>query len=193
MQELLTPDLIVSAYTQGFFIMSDEDDSDIYWHCPYTRAIIPFENIKKPRSLKQSIKKFNYSFSINTDFDYVIKSCADRDSTWISDEIIHIYKDLNIMGFAHSVECRINREIVGGLYGISIGGAFFGESMFNKETDAAKAAFYFLGEHLQSRNFILLDSQYINPFTERLGAVEISKSEYLKKLNKALALPCKFI
>jgi leucyl/phenylalanyl-tRNA--protein transferase len=192
-KEIITPDIVVSAYTQGFFPMADEEDGDIYWHCPDPRAIIPLENPKMPRSLRQSINKYSYTFSINSDFNYVISACGNRKNTWISDEIIKIYGELNLMGFAHSVECISAGEIVGGLYGISIGGAFFGESMFNTKPDAAKAAFFHLIEHLKQRNFILLDSQYINPFTQQLGAVEIAKSKYLKLLNKALALPCKFV
>ncbi|MDC1068834.1 leucyl/phenylalanyl-tRNA--protein transferase [Candidatus Kapabacteria bacterium] len=193
MKEILTPDIIVSAYTQAFFPMADEDDGEIYWHNPDPRAIIPLDNPKMPRSLKQSIKKNNFTFSVNGDFDCVIRSCSKRKNTWISEDIIDIYNQLNVMGFAHSVECLIGKEIVGGLYGVSIGGAFFGESMFNFKSDSAKAAFYYLIEYLKSKNFILLDSQYINPFTEQLGAIEISKSNYLKLLNKALSLPCKFV
>lgn len=193
MKEILTPDIVISAYTQGFFPMADEEDGDIYWHCPDPRAIIPLDNIKKPRSLRQSIRKYNFEFKLNKNFDYVIRSCGDRENTWISEEIIEVYNELNIMGFAHSVECHIGDSIVGGLYGISIGGAFFGESMFNTKTDAAKGAFYFLAEHLRKKSFILLDSQYINPFTKQLGAKEISRNDYIKLLNKALALPCKFL
>jgi leucyl/phenylalanyl-tRNA--protein transferase len=193
MQEAITPEIVISGYTQGFFPMADEDDGQIYWHSPDPRAIIPFDNVKVPRSLRQSIRKHNYQIKINQNFEEVINFCAKRDSTWISSLIINIYTELNIMGFAHSVECYSEDELVGGLYGISIGGAFFGESMFNKKTDAAKACFYYLIKHISNRNFILLDSQYINPFTEQLGAIEIPKSNYLKLLNKALTLPCKFV
>lgn len=173
--------------------MADEDEGDIYWHCPDPRAVIPLENPKMPRSLKQSIRKYSYEFAINKNFEHVIRSCGDRVNTWISEEIIDVYSQLNIMGFAHSVETYSDGEIAGGLYGISIGAAFFGESMFNNKTDAAKAAFFHLIEHLRIKNFILLDSQYINPFTQQLGAIEIPKSKYLKLLNKALALPSKFV
>lgn len=192
MSNILTPDIIISAYTQGYFPMAEDKEGDIYWHCPDPRAIIPIEKPRKSKSLKQSIKKYEFEFTKNRDFEYVIRACSDRDDTWISEDIIENYTKLNKMGFAHSIECWSKDEIVGGLYGISIGGAFFGESMFNHLTDAAKASFYYFIDLLKRKNFILLDSQYINPFTKQLGAIEISKSEYLDKLSKALSIPIRF-
>lgn len=192
MSNILTPDIIISAYTQGYFPMAEDKEGDIYWHCPDPRAIIPIEKPRKSKSLKQSIKKYEFEFTKNRDFEYVIRACSDRDDTWISEDIIENYTKLNKMGFAHSIECWSKDEIVGGLYGISIGGAFFGESMFNHLTDAAKASFHYLIDLLKRKNFILLDSQYINPFTKQLGAIEISKSEYLDKLSKALSIPIRF-
>ena len=192
MSYILTPDIIISAYTQGYFPMAEDKEGDIYWHCPDPRAIIPIEKPRKSKSLKQSIKKCEFEFTKNRDFEYVIRACSDRDDTWISEDIIENYTKLNKMGFAHSIECWSKDEIVGGLYGISIGGAFFGESMFNHLTDAAKASFHYLIDLLKRKNFILLDSQYINPFTKQLGAIEISKSEYLDKLSKALSIPIRF-
>jgi len=191
MNEGFTSDILINAYSQGYFPMAEEK-GEIYWHCPDPRAIIPLENIKKPRSLTKYSRKNDFKYSVNSDFEFVIRACSDRKATWISDEIIEVYLDLHRKGFAHSVETWSGEKIVGGLYGISLGGAFFGESMFNTENDAAKAAFYYLAEYLKSRGFILLDSQYINPFTEQLGAVEILKDEYMKKLEQALIIPTRF-
>ncbi|MFA5512995.1 MAG: leucyl/phenylalanyl-tRNA--protein transferase, partial [Candidatus Kapaibacterium sp.] len=125
-------------------------------------------------------------------FDNVIRYCAERDDTWINDEIKMTYIELHELGYAHSIETYHEDKLVGGLYGVSIAGAFFGESMFNILPNASKAAFYYLIEHLKSRGFLLLDSQYINPFTKQLGAIEIRKSTYLKLLKQALNLEVKF-
>jgi leucyl/phenylalanyl-tRNA--protein transferase len=192
MSTVLTPDIIISAYTQAYFPMAEDKHGEIYWHCPDPRAIIPLDKPKKAKSLRQSAKKYGFEYTRNRDFEFVIRACGDRKDTWISEEIIQNYSKLNKMGYAHSIECWSNDEIVGGLYGIAIGGAFFGESMFNTITDAAKASFYYLINHLKENGFVLLDSQYINPFTAKLGAVEISKAEYIKRLNHALSIPAKF-
>jgi leucyl/phenylalanyl-tRNA---protein transferase len=191
MSEDFTSDILINAYSQGYFPMAEEK-GEIYWHCPDPRAVIPLDKIKKPRSLTKYSRKNNFKYSVNSDFEFVIRACSDRQETWISSEIIDIYLDLHKKGFAHSVETWSGNEIVGGLYGISLGAAFFGESMFNNKNDAAKAAFYYLAEYLKSRGFILLDSQYINPFTQQLGAVEIRKKDYIKKLEQALIIPITF-
>jgi len=189
---MINSEIVLNAYLQGYFPMADEHDGEIYWHSPDPRAIFPINQIKKPRSLVKSSRKKDFKYSVNEDFEFVIRACADREDTWISEDIMKIYNELNILGHAHSVETWMNNEIVGGLYGISIGGAFFGESMFNTESDAAKAAFYYLVEHIKMRGFIVLDSQYINPFTKQLGAIEIPKKEYLELLQQALMLPVSF-
>ncbi|MFW5663323.1 MAG: leucyl/phenylalanyl-tRNA--protein transferase, partial [Bacteroidota bacterium] len=148
--------------------------------------------VKLPRSLKQSIKKYNFRFTVNNAFEEVISACADREETWISDEIIENYLKLHHMGHAHSVETYIDDELAGGLYGVSLGGAFFGESMFNNISDASKAAFYHLVKRLKLKGFILLDSQYINEHTKMLGAIEVPRDFYLKQLTRALTLPVDF-
>jgi leucyl/phenylalanyl-tRNA---protein transferase len=192
-RQKLTPELLISAYQQGFFPMADEFDGKILWHSPDPRAIIPLDKIKTPRSLKQFLKNYSIDFRINSNFHYVIRKCADRNDTWISDEIVKAYIDFHNFGFAHSVEAYMNGEIVGGLYGVTLGGAFFGESMFSDISNASKAAFYFLAYRLMERGFVLLDSQYINPHTESLGAIEIPKWAYLKILNRAITLPCNLV
>lgn len=188
----LNVDVLVSGYTQGFFPMADWDG--IYWHSPDPRAIIPLNKVPdKPRSLKQYEKKHNYQFTINYDFEQVIKQCAERKDTWISEEIINSYIELNFIGLAHSIETWCEGEIVGGLYGVCIGAAFFGESMFNVKDNAAKSAYYHLIQLLNKNNFLLLDSQYINPFTRTLGAIEIPRNEYIELLTKAISESRKFI
>ncbi len=187
------PELLVRAYKEGYFPMADSYDGNIYWHSPDPRAIFPLDKIKTPRSIKQSINKNNFSFSINKDFKKVITLCADREDTWISDEIIAAFVQLHNIGYAHSVETWNDNKMVGGLYGVSIGAAFFGESMFNHVPDASKSAFYYLVNHIKSRNFMLLDTQYINHHTALLGAIEIPRIQYLKILRKAIEIPVNFV
>jgi leucyl/phenylalanyl-tRNA---protein transferase len=188
---ILTPELLVVAYQQGYFPMA-EPDGEMYWHCPDPRAIIPLDGVKISRSLNKTLAKNLYEVRMNTAFDEVITRCALRTETWISDEIIDAYLRLHRLGFAHSVESWYNGRMVGGLYGVSLGGAFFGESMFSTMNDASKVAFVRLTEHLRTRGFILLDSQYLNPHIASLGGVEISRHAYLSMLERALRLSCSF-
>ncbi len=197
MSERINPDLLIDAYMSGYFPMAESRNGEIYWHCPEYRAIIPFENIKEPRSSRQTSKKEGFYFTRNKAFRQVIENCAvikrEHDSdTWISEEIIENYTHLHKMKYAHSVETWKEDNLVGGLYGVAIGGAFFGESMFSLVSGASKAAFYRLAEHLRSRGYSLIDSQYLNPHTRLLGAVEVPKFIYFELLRLSLSLPCKF-
>ena len=192
MSTILTPELVLLAYRQGFFPMAESSDGEIYWHFPERRAIFPIYNIKVPRSIKKIQRQNIFTYNIDNNFEVVIGNCANRRETWINDEIIAVYIDLFYMGNAHSVEVYREDELVGGLYGVAIGGAFFGESMFNLEPNTAKLAFYKLIEILQKNNFSLLDSQYLNPFTHSLGAIEVSKEIYMWMLNDALQMNCNF-
>ncbi len=189
---LLNPDLLYSAYISGYFPMAESREGEIYWHCPDFRAILPIEKIKVPRSIRQLFKKNTYTFSVNQCFKEVISQCALREDTWISDDIIEVYTDFHKVGYAHSVEAWLGDELVGGLYGVAIGSAFFGESMFSNKSNTSKLCFYVLTAILRLNKFTLLDSQYLNDHTEMLGAVEISKSEYLSRLYKAVAEDVKF-
>ena len=191
--DILCPDLLLRAYEQGYFPMADGVTGKIYWHSPNPRAIFPLERIKMPRSIRQFIRKFGVRFEVNRDFEAVINYCANRSYTWISQEIIDAYIDLHKLGYAHSVETYIDGKLVGGLYGVAIGGAFFGESMFNIVSNGSKAAFYYLVARLRERGYILLDSQYMNDFTKSLGAIEIHEILYFKLLKRALELDCKFV
>lgn len=184
--KIIRPEILIQAYKQGYFPMADHKDGDIFWHCPDPRAIIPLENPSKPKSLKRTEMKYEFEYRFDSNFKAVIEKCAQREDTWISREIIETYMQLHYLGMAHSVETYLDDRLVGGLYGVAIGGAFFGESMFNTFTDAGKGAFFSLIERLSEKKFLLLDSQYINPFTKQLGAIEIPYSEYIKVLIKAI-------
>ncbi|MFA7326241.1 MAG: leucyl/phenylalanyl-tRNA--protein transferase [Candidatus Kapaibacterium sp.] len=189
----IKPEVLIQAYKQGYFPMADHKEGDIYWHCPDPRAVIPLDSPKKPKSLRRSEEKYEFEYRVDTCFRTVMEKCADRDDTWISAEIIETYMQLYYLGMAHSVETFEDDKLVGGLYGVAIGGAFFGESMFNTVTDASKGAFFYLIERLKERNYLLLDSQYINPFTKQLGAIELSYTDYNKRLIKAINLPISFV
>ncbi len=189
----ITTEILLKAYREGFFPMASSLNGRIYWHSPQERAIFPIGKIVPSHSMKKILRQKTFSFTLDGDFNYVISKCSERSDTWISPEIIALYNQLHALGKAHSIEARLGNDIVGGLYGVTLGGAFFGESMYNDVSNAAKAAFYFLVEHLKQKKFILLDSQFINPFTEQLGAIEIPRGEYLDLLSIALALDCNFI
>lgn len=191
--EYLEPNFIIDAYSKGYFPMYEEQYNAVLWHCPDPRAVIDINNPKPmSRSLKRNIAKFEYEVGFDTQFENVMRKCADREETWIVEKMIDSYSQLHKLGFAHSVETYYEGELVGGLYGLTIGGAFFGESMFSTKTDASKFAFYKLIENLKEKEFILLDSQYINDFTESLGAIEIPLNIFKKTLAKAIKLERRF-
>jgi len=155
----------------------------------------PLSSIRFPSAIVEIIVSMKPSTTalVSTLVRPVMEKCSEREDTWISEEIIETYMQLHYLGMAHSVETFEDDILVGGLYGVSIGGAFFGESMFNNVTDASKGAFFYLIERLKKRNFLLLDSQYINPFTKQLGAIEVSYSDYTKRLIKAINLHTSFV
>lgn len=188
---LLTPEILIQAYSSGAFPMADpEEDNQIYWHTPQMRGVIPLDDrFKVSKNLKRLYKKDKFDLYINRNFDQVIDYCRSlrEDETWISDEIIDAYKQLHEGGFAHSFEVYEKGKLVGGLYGVSIGKAFFGESMFHLVTDASKIALVFLVEFLREHNFLLLDTQYLNPHIAQFGAYEITHQEYIKLLRRAIA------
>lgn len=189
---MLLPEVVIMGYQQGFFPMGTSDSNEIYWHRPDPRAIIPLDEVKISRSLRQTLNRGTYKSTINASFDTVIVRCSERDDTWITDEIIATYSELHQMGYAHSVETWHGNDLVGGLYGVAINGAFFGESMFSTMTDASKVAFVALVHRLRLRGFSLLDTQYINSFTASLGAVEIRDEHYQHLLARALATSTSF-
>lgn len=183
---------LLNAYCNGYFPMADGPDGEIRWFDPELRGIIPLDGLKISRSLRQTLCKGTFDVRFDTAFEQVIRSCADRKDVWISETIVRSYCELHRLGFAHSVESWCGDELSGGLYGVAIGGAFFGESMFSRRTDASKVALVRLVEHLNAQGFTLLDTQYQNDHLITLGCVEIPKEEYLKRLDRAVRLPCTF-
>jgi len=167
---------------------------EIGWFSPDPRAVIPLdERFHLPHGLRRVLKRENFETTIDVAFEAVIRACAKRNGgTWISKEIIEAYCALRRLGYAHSVETRLKGQLVGGLYGVHIGGAFFGESMFHRETDASKVALVALVERLRHRQFVLLDTQWLTPHLKQFGTYEIPRREYLWRLEHALKLDCKF-
>ena len=191
-KELLQPDNMIRLYASGAFPMADEKTGIINWYMPDVRTIIPLDNFNIPRSAKKSIEEENFEIKFDTDFEGVLEGCADRESTWISDELIDAYRRLKKRGFIHTIETWKDGKLVGGLYGVTFRGAFFGESMFSKMSQASKAALVTLLYHLKEKEFILLDVQFMTEHLKMFGAVEISFEEYTKLLHKAYAKMCDF-
>lgn len=179
---------LINAYANGIFPMAVNKRGDIRWYSPDPRAIIPLdEHFHVPHGLKRVLKKKPYEVTVDQDFEGVMRACStSHGETWISKEIIRSYCELHRLGFAHSVETRRNGELVGGLYGVHLRGAFFGESMFHRATDASKIALVALVERMRSGGFLLLDTQWTTPHLEQFGATEIPRDDYLKLLSLAL-------
>lgn len=191
-KDYLKPEIMLRLYSQGAFPMADEATGIINWYSPEKRTIIPLDKYNYPRSLKKAMKESNFEFKFDTDFISIVKNCANRKSTWISQELIDAYLRLHKMGFIHTVETWQMGKLVGGLYGVVIKGAFFGESMFSKVSQASKAALIKLIEHLNTQKFIVLDVQFMTPHLKMFGAIEISFEEYEMLLIKAYKKDCKF-
>jgi leucyl/phenylalanyl-tRNA--protein transferase len=191
----ITADDLLNAYINGIFPMADADGS-IYWYSPDPRAIIPIHTYKPAKSLRPVINKQTFEIRVDFDFEGVMRGCAGprptEEGTWISEEIISAYTELYSIGYAHSVEAYRDNILVGGLYGVCISGAFFGESMFSRESNASKVAFHYLMCILKENGFKLLDTQFINENVRRYGAIEISRDEYLRQLKAALQANRKF-
>jgi leucyl/phenylalanyl-tRNA--protein transferase len=187
----MTPELIVAAYCQAIFPMADERGR-IGWYSPDPRAIFPLEAFHVPKSLRKTLKKNPFEVRIDSDFEGVMRGCADREPTWINDEIVENYVALHDKGLAHSVEAWKDGKLAGGLYGVSLGGAFMGESMFSRETDASKVCLVALVERVKARGYTLLDSQMPTEHLQRFGQILISRDEYHQRLAEALKLRCTF-
>lgn len=180
--------MVEQAYRIGVFPMADSTTGEIAWYAPDPRAIIPLESFSVPRSLRSLIKRGVYEVRWNTAFGDVIHGCAERSETWISPDIIGAYEALHRAGKAHSVESWKDGRLVGGLYGVALGGAFFGESMFSRSRDASTPALVALVERMRARGFRLLDIQFMTPHLERFGATEVPRATYLQRLRSALAV-----
>jgi leucyl/phenylalanyl-tRNA--protein transferase len=168
------------------------EDGAIEWFSPDPRAILPLNNFHLPHALRRQVRKKVFEIRIDKRFSEVIRACAKREDTWINDEIMESYEALHEIGFGHSVEAWRENKLAGGLYGVAIGGAFFGESMFHRVTDASKVALVALVEHLRTKKFALLDTQWLTPHLRQFGGIEISRSHYLRMLRHAVELPIKF-
>lgn len=190
----ITPEILLRAYAIGLFPMAESaDDPEIFWVEPEFRGILPLEGFHVSKSLMKTLRKKHFEIRVNTSFDAVIEACAaaapGRPSTWINGTIRSLYSALHRMGHAHSVEAWQNDELVGGLYGVSLGSAFFGESMFSRRTDASKVCLVHLVERLRSKGFTLLDTQFTTDHLKSFGAVDIPKEEYRGLLEAAMASP----
>ena len=195
--KVLAPELVLRAYAAGIFPMSESrNDPNIFWVDPKDRGILPFESFHIPRSLQKKVRQHVFDIRCNTAFDDVILGCAEsklgRDETWINDGIIGAYKELHELGFVHTIECWQDDNLVGGLYGVSLGGGFFGESMFSRVRDASKVALVHLVARLIAGGYVLLDSQFITDHLKKFGAIEIPARDYLVLLEEALDVKASF-
>ncbi|MCA1970623.1 MAG: leucyl/phenylalanyl-tRNA--protein transferase [Rhizobium sp.] len=187
----ITPELLLRAYSIGLFPMSDAaDDPEIFWVEPEMRGILPLDAFHISKSLAKAVRKKPFDIRFDTAFDAVVEKCAeeaeDRPSTWINDTIKELYGALHKLGHAHSVEAWEGDALVGGLYGVSLGSAFFGESMFSRRTNASKICLVHLVERLKMRGFTLLDTQFTTEHLKTFGAIDVPKQDYLKLLDKAV-------
>ncbi|MDB6147165.1 MAG: aat [Spartobacteria bacterium] len=189
---MIDPELLIQGYRLGLFPMA-MDDGTIEWFSPDPRAILPLDKFHVPHALGRVARKQVFEIKINCSFSEVIRACAKREETWINREIIETYERLHKLGQAHSVEAWSEGKLTGGLYGVAIGGAFFGESMFHRKTDASKMALLGLVEHLRARKFTLLDTQWSTPHLTQFGVIEIPRSDYLHLLRRAVELPRRFV
>jgi leucyl/phenylalanyl-tRNA--protein transferase len=187
----LTPELLLRAYAAGIFPMAESaDDPELYWVDPVQRGVLPLDKFHLPRRLARTVRSERFVVACDRDFVAVMRGCAepaaDRPQTWINDEILAVYAALHRSGHAHSVETYLGDQLVGGLYGVSLGGAFFGESMFSRVTDASKVALVHLVARLIRGGYRLLDTQFVTEHLQRFGAIEISRARYRHLLNEAL-------
>lgn len=185
----LTPEVLLHGYSIGIFPMAaNRDDPEVFWVDPRRRGVLPLDGFHISRSLGRRIFRAEHRISLNEDFAGVLAGCADRADTWINEEIRSLYLDLHLRGHAHSIEVWQDNSLTGGVYGVALGGAFFGESMFSRRTDASKVALAYLTAHLRRTGFTLFDTQFLTDHLATLGAVEISRAEYHRRLERALKL-----
>lgn len=188
----LTLETTIEAYRHGVFPMAEPELGLITWHRPRVRAIIPLEAFHASRSLQRRMRRGGFEVTYDRDFEGVMRGCAERDSTWITEEFIDVYGELHRLGLAHSVEVWMGSRLVGGTYGVHLGGAFFAESKFHRETDMSKVALASLARRLREHGFALLEVQYLTEHLAQFGTIEISNREYSSRLNAALAMDCRF-
>ena len=184
--EKIPAHVLLGAYTEGVFPMADE--GEIHWFSPVMRGVIPVDDeFHSPHGLKKSLRKQPYEVKIDADFRGTVIGCSERDETWIDDVILETYCELHELGFAHSVECYDDDGLQGGLYGVALGKAFFGESMFSRKVDASKIALVHLVEWMRANDFLLLDTQWMTEHLRQFGGKEIPREQYMELLAEALA------
>ncbi len=193
----LTPDILLRTYAAGIFPMAESaEDPTLFWVDPETRGILPLEKFRVSRGVQRKLRRHLFEVRCDTAFEEVVRACAaktsERPTTWINEEIIRLYLGLHAMGHAHSVECWQGGELAGGLYGVCIGGAFFGESMFSRATDASKIALAHLVARLRRGGYRLLDTQFVTSHLEQFGVTEVGRGEYQAILSSALAADASF-
>jgi leucyl/phenylalanyl-tRNA--protein transferase len=189
----LDPETLLQAYSQGAFPMTDRD-GHTRWYTADPRGILPLDRFHIPHTLAQLVRQHKFEIRINYDFPATMRACMSvrRDGSWISDDLIRVYSQLHELGFAHSVEAWQGDELAGGLYGVSLGAAFFGESMFHYKRDASKVALVHLVDRLRERKFELLDTQATTQHLRRFGCIDIPANEYMSRLQRALKKRCEF-
>lgn len=185
----VTPELLLQAYRVGVFPMAEHrDDPEMFWVDPRKRGVFPLDGFRISRSLSKTLKRNDYYVTLNTAFDDVIDACADRSETWINQEIRALYNELHHQGHAHSLEVWADSRLIGGVYGVAVGGAFCGESMFSRQRDASKIALAWLIDLLRRTGFVLFDTQFLTHHLASLGAIEITRAEYRAYLAQALRI-----
>lgn len=192
-QTAITPEILLRGYAAGIFPMAESrDDPAIHWVDPRRRGILPLDGFHISRSLRRRILRCGWEVQVNRDFAGVLRGCGDRPETWINDQIFALYLALHQAGFAHSLELWEGTELVGGVYGVTLGAAFFGESMFSRRTDASKVALAHAVHRLRAGGFTLFDTQFLTPHLASLGGVEIGRADYHRRLAAALQRPARF-
>jgi leucyl/phenylalanyl-tRNA--protein transferase len=190
---IIHPHTLIRGYCQGIFPMADPDTGEVSWFTADPRGILDLDEFHVPQRLQRIVKRQVFSVTVDTAFEQVIRSCAQRENSWISEDLVQSYLQLHQLGYAHSVETWKDGALAGGLYGVSLGGAFFGESMFHRVSNASKVALVFLVERLKERGYVLLDTQMVTRHMEQFGAKYISRREYLRRLARALKKQCSFV
>ncbi len=189
----LSADTLLHGYSIGIFPMAEHrDDPEVFWVDPRRRGILPLDGFHMSRSLVRHMRRCGWTITVNTDFEAVVDGCADRHDTWINAQIRHNYNTLHARGFAHSLEVREDGALIGGVYGVTLGGAFFGESMFSRRTNASKVALAACVDRLRQAGFTLFDTQFLTEHLASLGGIEITRGEYHKRLDAALEIDADF-
>lgn len=190
---MLTAAQLLSGYARGVFPMAESaDDPQLYWFDPPMRGVLPVGGVHASRSLLRDLRRGGWSAHIDGDFDAVLAACADRDATWINAPLIRLYGDLHRAGHAEAMEIRHQGHFAGGIFGITLGGAFFGESMVSRRTNGSKMALIWMSSHLARCGFTLFDTQFLTPHLARMGGVEITRHRYRQQLARALGVQADF-